>query len=44
MSQTNIPANTPVINQPRPKLDKEKLCIIKAIKENAIKLNKIVTK
>jgi len=42
--QINIPANIPVVNQPRPKIDKEKLFEIKKQKDSAIKLNKIVTK
>jgi len=43
-TQTNIPGNTPIEGQPRPKVDKEKLAAMKEAKEVQIKTNQIIQK
>lgn len=39
-----IPANTPIVNQPRPKLDKEKIKALDDCKKKALADNKIIKK
>jgi hypothetical protein len=43
-TETNIPVNTKIEGQPRPKVDKEKLAAIKELKDAKIKTNQIIQK